>query len=348
MPAPDLASLAGALRANTTDGAAVLARQAIGLLRDYVSLAPNRGLRAATADCAHLLAEARPDMAAVGNLVRCWQDSFAWPRKDFRVAVLVHCNAVLDRVDRALEEAVGNARRRLAGIPANSEILTHSASSTVRATVADLPIRLLVTASEPGGEGRHFAAELGARCIEDRDGPAAAADAAAVVVGADAVGAEAFVNKVGTRALADAAQRSGTPFFVVAESYKWLPPGQSLIAGGPFEAVPNALVTDFLLRRDAWRLLPPRLGPWPGTRAPRPASALYRPRMLGEGVCYGDAIPARAAQMAFSLSTAPLRRPLPALISSPSSKCRSDSESYAGHSGKPSTLGSPVAANCTQ
>ena len=54
------------------------------------------------------------------------------------------------------------------------------------------------------------------------------------------------MNKVGTRALADAAQWSGTPFFVVAESYKWLPPARPLIAGGAFEAVPNTLVTAFL------------------------------------------------------------------------------------------------------
>lgn len=185
-------------------------------------------------------------MAAVGNLVRCWQDSFTWPDADFRAAALAHCDGVLARADRALVETVGHARRRLANIPANSEILTHSASSTVRATVADLPIRLLVTASEPGGEGRRFAAEMGARCLEDDEGPAAATRAAAVVVGADAIGAEAFVNKVGTRVLGEAAQRAATPFFVVAESYKWIPPPQPLVVGGPFEAVPKALVTAFL------------------------------------------------------------------------------------------------------
>ena len=246
MHAPDLASLAGVLRANTTDGAAVLARLAIALLRDYVALAPTDGLRAATSDCVDLLAEARPDMAAVGNLVRCWQDSFAWPCEDFRAAALAHCDSLLDRAEQALAETVRNARRRLAGIPANSEVLTHSASSTVRATVAGLPIRLLVTASEPGGEGRRFAAELDARCLEDDEGPAAVVDAAAVLVGADAIGPEAFVNKIGTRVLAEAAQRAGTPFFVVAESYKWLRPAQPLIAARAFEAVPNALVTAFL------------------------------------------------------------------------------------------------------
>lgn len=216
------------------------------MLRDYVARAPTGGLRAATADCADLLGQARADMAAVGNLVRCWQDSFTWPDADFRAAALAHCDAVLARVDRALVETVGHARRRLANIPANSEVLTHSASSTVRATVAGLPIRLLVTASEPGGEGRRIAREMGARCLEDDEGPAAAARAAAVVVGADAIGAEAFVNKVGTRVLGEAAQMAATPFFVVAESYKWIPPPQPLVVGGPFEAVPKALVTAFL------------------------------------------------------------------------------------------------------
>ena len=159
---------------------------------------------------------------------------------------MAHCDAVLARADHALQETVSNARARLAVIPADSEVLTHSASSTVRATVAGLPFRLMVTASEPGGEGRRFAAETGARCLEDHEGPGAAACAAAVIVGADAIGADAFVNKVGTRVLGEAAQRAGTPFYVVAESYKWLPPTQALIAGEAFEAVPNALATAFL------------------------------------------------------------------------------------------------------
>ena len=246
MQPPDPASLAGVLRANTTDGAAVLARQTIALLRDYVARAPTDGLHAATAECAHVLGQARPDMAAVGNLVRCWRDSFAWPDTGFRAAAVAHCDAVLARADRALVETVGHARRRLASLPANSEVLTHSASSTVRAAVADLPVRLLVTASEPGGEGRRLAAEVGARWLDDAEGPAAAASAAAVVVGADAIGVEVFVNKVGTRVLGEAAQRAGTPFFVVAESYKWLLPSQPVIVGGAFETVPNTLVTAFL------------------------------------------------------------------------------------------------------
>ncbi len=87
---------------------------------------------------------------------------------------------------------------------------------------------------------------MGITCVEDGDGPAAASDAAAVIVGADAIATDAFVNKVGTHTLGEAARRADTPFFVVAESYKWLPPMQSLVATGVFEAVPNTLVTAFL------------------------------------------------------------------------------------------------------
>ena len=71
-------------------------------------------------------------------------------------------------------------------------------------------------------------------------------DVDAVVVGADAISTDAFVNKAGTRVLGEAANRVGTPFFVVAESYKWLPDTKSITAGGAFETIPNALVTDFL------------------------------------------------------------------------------------------------------
>ena len=216
------------------------------MLRDFVIHAEgDADLSARTRACAEALAEARPEMAAIGNLVRYWAASFSWPEEDFRACAISHCEAILARADRALAETVANARRRLANFSA-SIILTHSASSTVRAVLAGLSVEVLVTASEPGGEGRRLATELGAVCVEDSDAPAAVSDVSAVVVGADAISTDAFVNKVGTRVLAETANRTGTPFFVVAESYKWLLDAKSITAGGAFETTPNALVTDFL------------------------------------------------------------------------------------------------------
>lgn len=239
-------SAAQELRQNTTDGAAVLARRAISLLSSFVAAADDDDLSAATWRCAEQMRDARPSMAAVGNLVRSWMDTFGWPHDDFRRRAMAHCESVLARADRALAETVRNARDRLGEFPPDSVFMTHSASSTVRSVIDGLAFRLLATASEPGGEGRRMAAELGITCVEDEDVPSRVADVAAVVVGADAVGSEAFVNKVGTRALAQAARESSTPLFVVAESYKWVASARPVVGEDSFEAVENEFVAAFL------------------------------------------------------------------------------------------------------
>jgi len=247
MDPTDCREIARALRGNTTDGAAQLGRQAISMLRDHIDAIPVEDLAARTRSCADALAGARPSMAAIGNLVRHWAATFSWPREDFRCRAIAHCDRILAHADRALEATVACARRRLATYPAGSVVLTHSASSTVRAAVAGLPFELAVTASEPGGEGRRLATELGVSCIEDGDVAARAGDVDAVVVGADAVGSEHFVNKVGTLGLASAARSADVPFFVVAESYKWLPLAeQPEVDEEAFEMVPNHLVSEFL------------------------------------------------------------------------------------------------------
>ena len=72
------------------------------------------------------------------------------------------------------------------------------------------------------------------------------AEAGAALVGADAIGTHSFVNKVGTLALAQAAHRAGTAFLVIAESFKWVPMADPPVLEPAFEAVPNALVGEFL------------------------------------------------------------------------------------------------------
>jgi len=235
------------LHENTTDGAALLARRAISLLSSFVAAADDDDLPAATRRCAEQMRTARPTMAAVGNLVQSWMETVGWPHDDFRHRAMAHCESILARADCALAETVRHARKRLGEFPPDSVFLTHSASSTVRSVIDGLPFRLLATASEPGGEGRRMAAELGITCVEDDDAPSLVADVDAVLVGADAVGSKAFVNKVGTRPLARAAWESATPFFVVAESYKWVPNARPVVAEDSFEAVENELVTAFLM-----------------------------------------------------------------------------------------------------
>ena len=251
-------SAARELRENTTDGAAVLARRAVSLLSSFVAAADDDDLRGATRRCAEQMRTARPTMAAVGNLVQFWMETFAWPHDEFRRRAMAHCESVLARADRALAETVRIARNRLGEFPPGSVFLTHSASTTVRAVSDGLPFRLLATASEPGGEGRRMARELRISCVEDDDAPSTVAYVDAVVVGADAVGSEAFVNKVGTCALAHAARASATPFFVVAESYKWLASACPIVVEDSFEVVENELVTAFLSDRARCVSLSPR------------------------------------------------------------------------------------------
>lgn len=242
--------LALELASNTVDGAGTLARQALRGLRAHIET--NAG-----ADIEHMrgwakvLMAARPGIGAIGSLLQYWVDSMPAAeggQDDVRDLAVWHCDRVLARADAAFENTVEQGRERLSGV--SGTIVTHSASSTVRHLLPAVPPgRVIVGASEPGGEGRTLAAELGARCVADADAVRWVAESAAVVVGADAIGTRSFVNKIGTLALAQAANKAGTAFFVAAESFKWVPMADPPVMEPVFEAVPNALVGQFLSDR---------------------------------------------------------------------------------------------------
>ncbi|HEV3473825.1 MAG TPA: hypothetical protein VG602_00425, partial [Actinomycetota bacterium] len=124
-----------------------------------------------------------------------------------------------------------------------------SYSSTLVAAVAAADVLALCAESQPGGEGAITAERLRAlgrqaRVINDREAVRAARTGRMVVTGADAVGPGGVVNKVGTRALADAAAHRDTPCFAVAGSSKFL--GVDLPAAPPFERTPLSLFTAVL------------------------------------------------------------------------------------------------------
>ena len=244
-PFPD--RLARELAGNTVDGAGTLARHALRGLRAHIETAEGIDVESVSR-WARTLERARPGIGAIGSLLQHWMDSMPAVEggpDDARAAALRHCDQILARADAALEKTIGLGRDRLSRI--SGPIVTHSASATVRQVLANLaPDRVVVGASEPGGEGRSLAAELGARCVSDAEALRRVARAGAVLVGADAVGTHTFVNKVGTLALARAARKADTPFFVVAESFKWVPVSDPPVVEPAFEAVPNALVGEFL------------------------------------------------------------------------------------------------------
>ena len=239
--------LARELAGNTVDGAGTLARLALRGLRAHIETAEGVDVEPMFG-WARTLEHARPGIGAIGSLLRHWMDSMPaveGGQDALRKAAIRHCDRVLARAGAAFEQTIELGRLRLASI--SGSIVTHSASSTVRHLLtAVAPGRVIVGASEPGGEGRSLAAELGARCVSDADAVRHVSPAGAVMVGADAVGTHSFVNKVGTLALAEAAHEADTPFFVVAESFKWIPVADPPVVERAFEAVPNALVGEFL------------------------------------------------------------------------------------------------------
>jgi translation initiation factor eIF-2B subunit delta len=133
-----------------------------------------------------------------------------------------------------LESARGalrlHLRRALGAAPA---IYTYSASSTVQGAIEDhfaagAWFRVVVSESRPGNEGTRLAAALASRGIPVRLGTdawlwGAIEDEGLLVVGADTLLPTAWVNKIGTRALAARARETGVIVVCAADTSKFLP-----------------------------------------------------------------------------------------------------------------------------
>lgn len=215
------------------------------------------------------LRETFPQMANLEGLARGVEAlSGALAAPDVRAASLA---ALVERL--ASERAARRKGLSAAIVPLLPDgdllVFTLSKSGSVASVLLDLHaegrrLAVLVAESRPGGEGASMARELGARGIRTRavddllllslvPAEAAArrpngyAGAGVVLVGADAVHPDAFVNKVGTRALLETAQRAGVAAFVLAASSKLRADEAPRALGSLFETVPRngfAVVTE--------------------------------------------------------------------------------------------------------
>lgn len=231
-----------------------------------------------------LLEEGAGSAEVAGRLARGWRerlDRLRHRERDLGEHLVAWVERRWGSPPRPSRETRGSEKRRPA-------VLTLSRSGTVRTGLAALrqagwnPV-VVVGEGRPGNEGRDLARDLrnpdlgrgvDARLVTDAAVVALAAGSSprepwspdpertAVVVGADAVGPESFVNKVGTRALASAARERGLPVLVLADAAKVVPeelfrslelpeaPAEELDApaGVPalsfyFEEIPLGLVT---------------------------------------------------------------------------------------------------------
>lgn len=141
-------------------------------------------------------------------------------------------------------------RRALGSAPA---IYTYSASSTVQGAIEDhftagAWFRVVVSESRPGNEGTRLAAALSARGIPVTLGTdawlwGAIEEEGLLVFGADTLLPTAWVNKIGTRALAGRARDQGVVVACAADTSKFLP---SALAALPrsYERDPVEIVSD--------------------------------------------------------------------------------------------------------
>jgi translation initiation factor 2B subunit (eIF-2B alpha/beta/delta family) len=210
-----------------------------GIGRDRVSGATAIVLRAAavlrsvSADredlerAARELCEIQPSMAGLRTLA-----AIALRAPDPAAAL----DAFARRVERA-PAAVARLARPLLALRAHGgpvRLVTCSRSAAVEATLLDLArstrVHVACSESRPAREGRDLARVLAGASVDvelysDAGIGAAVPGADAVVVGADALGPRAFINKVGTAGLCALATGLGVPVYVLA--------GREKVVSGP-------------------------------------------------------------------------------------------------------------------
>jgi translation initiation factor 2B subunit (eIF-2B alpha/beta/delta family) len=263
------------LAADRESGASEILDEAVGILRE--ARAAGHVLHAARALC-----RAQPAMASIWNAAVAALAALDVPDALERFAGRVA------RAPRALERfavdalAPGQPHDGLLSLVTLS--FSRSVAIAIEAVNAVRPVCVACAEGRPALEGRRFAGRLAASHIPVRFFTDAAighalTSAEGVVVGADAIASEWFLNKSGTRALAAVAHERGVPLHVVASRDKFVhqalagriagkegapaevwkaPPAGVTVKNPYFEATPTHLVTSVI--SDAGILTPSMLG----------------------------------------------------------------------------------------
>lgn len=199
--------------------------------------------------------KAQPDMGAVRNVVE--KLIKAVEEKPDRETIQRFSEKYQKRMEESLEEIIEQASDH---IREGANLLSHSRSSTVEkvlTTLHDRGVRytIFVTESLPGGEGRtlvkHLRREgIKATTIHDDAVDSYIDDCDLVLFGADFVESDRILNKIGSKDIAEKANKKNKHCLVIVEASKF---GDF---GDPepdkiFEWVPRNLVTLITNRRSS-------------------------------------------------------------------------------------------------
>jgi ribose 1,5-bisphosphate isomerase len=220
------------LRRDTVHGAGWMAERALdALVEEAAAEAEDTDeLSERLHQAAKRLAESRRDAGAVsGALGRVLAAAYGQRHlavDELRTVVAEEARAICDARRRAAFAIAIQLSPRLADI----DVMTHSASATVREALQHTPPkRVICTVSRPREEGRTFAAELRdvglqVELVEDEEAAEALDRVALLLLGADTVYRDGtLINKVGTYPLAQAAHKLGVPVAVALEVLKLSP-----------------------------------------------------------------------------------------------------------------------------
>jgi translation initiation factor 2B subunit (eIF-2B alpha/beta/delta family) len=263
---PGLQAAVVELTADREHGASWMARRTVETLIEVAEqpFESSTELFDRLVDAGRKLAESRPGVGAIAGaagrvLAAANAHRFLDP-EELRRLVQEEAQSILNGRERAGASIAVQLSPRLEG----ATVLTHSASATVReALIHTPPAKAICTVSEPVGEGRAFADELREQglnvdLVRDEDAPAALDGATIFLAGADTVFHDgALCNKIGTTALAEAAQKRQVPTIVACEIVKLAPidvasaPEQSEAERELFEMTPPDLLTEIVTEEGA-------------------------------------------------------------------------------------------------
>jgi translation initiation factor 2B subunit (eIF-2B alpha/beta/delta family) len=250
------------LRSDRTHGGSWMARRAVEALAELAGepADSSQELLERLTDAGRELAGSRRAMGAiagaVGRVLAAAQRGAHLAPEELQRLVEIEVAGLVGSRDRAARAIA----IQLAPALTDAYVLTHSASATVReAVVHTRPERIVCTVSAPFDEGRAFAEDLRAEgldvdLVDDDDAESALERASLFLIGADTVFRDGAVcNKVGTQALADAAERRGVRTVVACEVIKLAPiDAPAEIDDEYFDVTPAELVDEIVTEEGAY------------------------------------------------------------------------------------------------
>ncbi len=232
------------LRQDTRSGSTALAIKLLQALSDQLTAHPTLN-RHTLEHLVSVLANTRPSMVVLANVLHRWQDSLGSCAEPELPADALNS---LNQLNKQLEHAalaLNKQARPL--IQSGMTLMLHSRSSAVARLLTSLAhdgigFDVILTQSLPGGEGSLLAQELEAsgiscRLIHDAQMMLYMKQADLCLSGCDAWLSDGyFINKTGTSLQALAAREHAVPFWVLAESFKESPMTH---IDFPLEALPS-------------------------------------------------------------------------------------------------------------